>query len=61
LKNLRGHRSRPKSVLSSNVFTPNRTITIDAAYRDFAAVLKEMDAKAKDLLNKAYDPRIENQ
>jgi hypothetical protein len=33
----------------------NQTITVDAAYRDFAAVLKEMEAKAKDFLNKAYE------
>ena len=30
----------------------NRTVTVDAAYRDFAAVLKEMEAKAKDFLNR---------
>ena len=28
----------------------NRTIVVDAAYRDFAAILKEMDSKAKDFL-----------
>ena len=33
----------------------NQTITVNAAYRDFAAVLKEMDAKAKDYLNKVYE------
>jgi hypothetical protein len=25
----------------------NKTIVVDAAYRDFAAILKEMDAKAR--------------
>ncbi|TWU49309.1 hypothetical protein [Rubripirellula reticaptiva] len=35
----------------------NQTITVDAAYRDFAAVLKEMEAKAKDFLNKDYEHR----
>jgi len=35
----------------------NRTITVDSAYRDFAAVLKEMEAKAKDFLNRAYERR----
>ena len=35
----------------------NQTVTVDAAYRDFAAVLKEMEAKAKDFLNKAYERR----
>ena len=33
----------------------NRTVTVDAAYRDFAAVLKEMEARATDLKNKVYD------
>lgn len=33
----------------------NQTVTVDAAYRDFAAVLKEMEAKAKNLANKVYD------
>ena len=28
----------------------NKTILVDAAYRDFAAILKEMDSKAKDYL-----------
>ena len=28
-----------------------------AAYRDFAAVLKEMEAKAKDYLTRAYEHR----
>ena len=32
----------------------NRTITVDATYRDFTAVLKEMEAKAKEFLNGAY-------
>jgi hypothetical protein len=35
----------------------NQTITVDAAYRDFAAVLKEMEAKASDFLNRAYERR----
>ncbi len=35
----------------------NRTVTVDAAYRDFAAVLKEMEAKARDFLNGAYEHR----
>lgn len=26
----------------------NTTIVVDAAYRDFAAILKEMDSKARD-------------
>ncbi|PHQ34800.1 hypothetical protein [Rhodopirellula bahusiensis] len=33
----------------------NRTVTVDAAYRDFAAVLTEMEARATDLANKVYD------
>jgi hypothetical protein len=28
----------------------NRTIVVDAAYRDFSAILKEMDSKAKNYL-----------
>ena len=28
----------------------NTTIVVDAAYRDFAAILKEMDSKARDYL-----------
>jgi hypothetical protein len=28
----------------------NKTIVVDAAYRDFSAILKEMDSKAKDYL-----------
>ena len=28
----------------------NRTVIVDSAYRDFAAILKEMDSKAKDYL-----------
>jgi hypothetical protein len=28
----------------------NKTIVVDAAYRDFAAILKEMDAKARNYL-----------
>lgn len=28
----------------------NKTILVDAAYRDFAAILKEMDSKARDYL-----------
>lgn len=39
----------------------NRTITVDATYRDFAAVLKEMEARAKDFLNGAYDQRQVNE
>ncbi len=35
----------------------NQTITVDTAYRDFAAVLTEMDAKAKDFLNGVYITR----
>lgn len=33
----------------------HRTITVDATYRDFAAVLKEMDSRAKDFLSGTYD------
>lgn len=33
----------------------NQTITVHAAYCDFAAVLKEMDAKASNFLNRAYE------
>ena len=33
----------------------NQTITVDANYQDFAAVLKEMDAKAKGLLARSYE------
>ena len=33
----------------------NQTITVDATYRDFAAVLKEMEARTKGLLHGAYD------
>lgn len=33
----------------------NQTVTTDAKYRDFAAVLKEMEAMAKRLLNGEYD------
>ena len=39
----------------------NRTVTVDAAYRDFAAVLKEMEARATDLANKVYDHPKENE
>ena len=28
----------------------NKTVVVDAAYRDFAAILKEMDSKARDYL-----------
>ena len=28
----------------------NKTILVDAVYRDFAAILKEMDSKARDYL-----------
>jgi hypothetical protein len=35
----------------------NQTVTVDAAYRDFAAVLNEMEAKAKEFLNRAYEHR----
>ena len=28
----------------------NRMVVVDSAYRDFAAILKEMDSKAKDYL-----------
>jgi hypothetical protein len=35
----------------------NQTVTVDAAYRDFKAVLKEMEAKARDFLNGAYERR----
>jgi hypothetical protein len=28
----------------------NKTIVVDSAYRDFAAILKEMDSKARDYL-----------
>lgn len=38
----------------------NQTVTVDAAYRDFAAVLKEMEAKAKDFLNRAYEHQKAN-
>ena len=30
----------------------NTTIVVDTAYRDFVAVLKEMDSKAKDYLGR---------
>ncbi len=33
----------------------HQTVTTDAKYRDFAAVLKEMEAKATGLLNGDYD------
>jgi len=29
----------------------NKTIVVDAAYPDFAAILKEMDSKARDYLD----------
>ena len=32
----------------------NQTVTVDAEYRDFAAVLKEMEAKAKGFLDREY-------
>ena len=35
----------------------NQTITVDATYRDFAAVLKEMEATAKNFLNREYEHR----
>ena len=28
----------------------NRTVVVDAVYRDFTAILKEMDSKARDYL-----------
>jgi hypothetical protein len=28
----------------------NKTVLVDVAYRDFAAILKEMDSKARDFL-----------
>ena len=34
----------------------NKTIVVDAAYRDFAAILKEMDSKARDYLNEKSGP-----
>jgi hypothetical protein len=37
----------------------NQTVTVDASYRDFAAVLKEMEAKAKNFRNRAYEhPKV---
>ncbi len=37
----------------------NTTIVVDAAYRDFAAILKEMSAKARDYLEEESGrPRI---
>ena len=33
----------------------NQTITVDAAYRDFAAVLKEMETQAKNFMNRAWE------
>lgn len=33
----------------------NLTVTVDAAHRDFTAVLKEMEARATDLANQVYD------
>jgi hypothetical protein len=39
----------------------NQTITVDAAYRDFAAVLKEMEAKAKDFLDRSIGPSKTNE
>ena len=35
----------------------NQTVTVDTAYSDFAAVLKEMEAKAKDFLNRETHTR----
>ena len=34
----------------SRIRKGNKTIVVDAAYRDFVAILKEMDSKAKDYL-----------
>jgi hypothetical protein len=31
----------------------NQIVIVDAAYRDFAAVLNEMEAKAKEFLNRS--------
>jgi len=37
----------------------NQTVTVDGAYRDFAAVLKKMETRAKDFLNRAYEhPKV---
>ena len=33
----------------------NKTTVVDAAYRDFAAILKEMDSKARDYLEDSGD------
>lgn len=33
----------------------NRTATVDTVYRDFAAVLNEMEAKAKEFMNAANE------
>ncbi len=33
----------------------NQTITVDATYRGFAAILKEMEASAKRLLDGTYE------
>ena len=35
----------------------NQTVAVHTAYRDFAAVLNEMEAKAKAFLNGAYEHR----
>ena len=39
----------------------NRTVTVDAQYRDFAAVLKEMEASAKKFLSGVYDRQQVNE
>ncbi len=33
----------------------NKTIVVDAAYRDLAAVLMEMEARARDFLNRVHE------
>jgi hypothetical protein len=35
----------------------NQAVTVDAEYRDFAAVLKEMEATAKSFLDREYEHR----
>ena len=34
----------------TRICTGNKTVLVDAAYRDFAAILKEMDSKARGYL-----------
>ena len=36
----------------------NRTVVVDATYQDFAAILKEMDSKARDWDSISYERDI---